>query len=165
MPFNPGSSAEPADSVPPGLVATRSWLMRRGASRHRLDNLVKSGRLASLTTGVYASPGTRIVWQGAVCSAQRMGAAAIVGGLSALELHGRAHYLPLSGRSAVHLYGPAPAPRWLNRLGLDRAFRDRRTPWLRQSAEPAREAPFSVSVPWGDGHWTRIIHRVCGLLL
>ena len=151
MSFNPGSIAELANLVPPGLVVTRSWLMRRGMRRHRLDNLVKSGRLVSLTAGVYALSGTRLVWQGAVCSLQRMGGAVVVGGVSALELQGRAHYLPLSPRRALDLYGPDPAPLWMNRIGLERSFRSYRTPWLRQSGESTWDVPFSLEVPWGDG--------------
>ena len=151
MSFNVGSGAGWRELVPPGLVATRSWLMRCGMRRHRLDNLVKSRRLAAPATGVYALPSTRLVWQGAVRSLQRMGGGAVVGGLTALELQGRAHYLPLSPRRRLDLCGPEPAPRWMNRLGLDETFRSRRTPWLRQSGEPEREAPFSVQLPWGDG--------------
>lgn len=151
MCFNVSSGAGWRELVPPGLVATRSWLMRCGMRRHRLDNLVKSRRLAAPATGVYALPSTRLVWQGAVRSLQRMGGGAVVGGLTALELQGRAHYLPLSPRRRLDLCGPEPAPRWMNRLGLDETFRSRRTPWLRQSGEPEREAPFSVQLPWGDG--------------
>ena len=151
MSFDVGSGSGWRDLVPPGLVVTRSWLMQCGLRRHRLDNLVKSGRLASPATGVYALPSTRLVWQGAVRSLQRMGGAAVVGGLSALELQGRAHYLPLSPRRTLNLYGPAPAPRWMNRLGLAETFRSRRTPWLRRSGEARGDVPFSVQLPWGDG--------------
>lgn len=98
MSFNVSSGAGWRELVPPGLVATCSWLMRCGMRRRRLDNLVKSRRLEAPATGVYALPSTRLVWQGTVRSLQRMGGGAVVGGLTALELQGRAHYLPLSRR-------------------------------------------------------------------
>ncbi len=157
MAFEPHPHADLPKLVPRGFVATRGWLMRRGMSRHRLDNSVKSGRLVSVTAGVHALPGTRLVWQGAVCSLQRMGSPLVVGGRTALELHGRAHYIPLASGRTVHLYGPEPPPSWLNRLGLDDIFRGHRTPWLRRpdgspcAAAPGSEPPFSVDVPWGDG--------------
>jgi hypothetical protein len=45
----------------------------------------------------------------------------IVGGRSALELQGYAHYLPQS-RKEVHLYGPKQPPNWLFKLPLDGRF-------------------------------------------
>lgn len=40
-----------------------------------------------------------------------------VGGPTALELHGHAHYLPLGNREVAYLYSDEP-PAWLKRLGL-----------------------------------------------
>ena len=47
----------------PGLVATRSRIMRRGMRRRRLDHPVGSGRIVSPAAGVCALPSTRLVRQ------------------------------------------------------------------------------------------------------
>ena len=46
----------------------------------------------------------------------------IVGGRTALELQGFAHYLSLTGPREVHLYGDAPQPTWVGKLKLDTKF-------------------------------------------
>ena len=73
MPLNAALRTELLELVPYGLLATRPWLMERGIARHAVDNLVKSGQLIPLRAGVYVRPGSRLVWQGIVCSLQRMG--------------------------------------------------------------------------------------------
>jgi len=157
MPLNAALRAELPELVPNGLLVTRSWLMEQGLARHAVDNLVKSGQLLPLRPGVYIRPGSRLVWQGVVGSLQRMGGNFVVGGTSALELHGRTHYLPLSRRRTIHLYGSGPLPSWANRLGLEEAFRRHGTAWLsepEQSPERCEQRPlssFTIEVPWGDG--------------
>ena len=149
--------AELLELAPNGLLVTRSWLMERGVARHAIDNLVKSGQLLSLRPGVYVRPGSRLVWQGVVDSLQRMGSDAAVGGTSALELHGRMHYLPLSRQRTIHLHGSRPLPSWINKLGLAEAFRRHGTAWLpepRQDREQRSAPSFTVDVPWGDGFRT-----------
>ena len=160
MPLNAALRAELPELVPNGLLVTRSWLMERGLARHAVDNLVKSGQLLPLRPGVYIRPGSRLVWQGVVGSLQRMGGTFVVGGTSALELHGRTHYLPLARRRTIHLHGSGPLPSWANRLGLEETFRRHGTAWLsepEESPERCEQRPlssFTVEVPWGDGFQT-----------
>lgn len=160
MPLNAALRAELPELVPNGLLVTRSWLMEQGLARHAVDNLIKSGQLLPLRPGVYIRPGTRLVWQGVVGSLQRMGRTFVVGGTSALELHGRTHYLPLARRRTIHLHGSGPLPSWANRLGLEETFRRHGTAWLsepEESPERCEQSPlssFTVDVPWGDGFQT-----------
>ena len=160
MPLNAALRAELPELVPNGLLVTRSWLMEQGLARHAVDNLVKSGQLLPLRPGVYIRPGSRLVWQGVVGSLQRMGGTFVVGGTSALELHGRTHYLPLARRRTIHLHGSGPLPSWANRLGLEETFRRHGTAWLSEpekSTERCEQRPlssFTVEVPWGDGFQT-----------
>lgn len=107
--------------VPFGLLVTRKWLQSRGLKRHRIDNLVKSGQVKALVSGVYARSETDLQWQGVVSSLQRMGFDLVVGGLSSLELQGLAHFLPFGGRK-IHVYGFDHLPSWANRLGLSQTF-------------------------------------------
>jgi len=103
--------------LPHGLLASKKWLMGRGLSRHSLDNFIKSERLVSVSSGLYSLPNVRLSWQGVVCSLQKMMAEPLaVGGISALEQQGFAHYLSASNKKTVHLYSTAKAPAWLNKL-------------------------------------------------
>ncbi|WP_310185876.1 AbiEi antitoxin N-terminal domain-containing protein [Mesorhizobium sp. BE184] len=78
--------------------------------------------------GCYTRPGTHLTWQGVVSSLQNISRTDLsVGGLTALELHGFAHYLPLSRRRAVHLYGKDPLPRWVA-AALPEAVRSAQSP-------------------------------------
>lgn len=162
MPAQTVSHSELAALVPYGFVVTRSWLLGRGVGRHTVDNLLKSGRLVSLQRGVYARPESRLVWQGVVSSLQRMGFDCVVGGLTALELHGRAHYLPLGRRRTFRLHGRDPLPSWINRLGLDdERFERRGVARLLEADEAADREPFlTVDLPWGDGLGTVRISTV-----
>jgi len=59
-------------------------------------------------------PGTRLNCEGTVAALQTIfGLGLNPGGLTALELQGFAHYLPLSRRRVVDLYGHDAVPKWL----------------------------------------------------
>ena len=103
--------------VPEGLPVTKHWLTRQSSEfdRHAIDNLLKSKQLKALAPGVYMRAGTHLTWQGVVASLDTIvGTDHSVGGLTALELQGFAHYLPLSRRRSVHLYGKDALPAWLD---------------------------------------------------
>lgn len=105
--------------VPESLPVTRQWLARQDQDfdRHAVDNLVKSGQLVTLAQGVYMRPGTTPTWEGLVCFLQNvLRTDLIVGGMTALELRGLSHYVPLSNIKLVHLYGKDQLPKWLNQL-------------------------------------------------
>lgn len=113
-----------ADLVPHGLVVTRSWLMEHeGLERHTLDNWLKSEKLTALTGGVYYRPDSKLTWQGLVCSLQHMQMGFSVGGLTAFDLHGMAHYLNLGEQRTIHLYGNGALPTWLNKALPDTFFK------------------------------------------
>ncbi len=98
--------------VPEGLFVTRRSLLANGLSRHALDNLVKSEQLYSPARGVYTRPGTRLTWQGVVCSLQHdLQGVYVLGGLTALEMSGGAHYVPAGKHKTIHLYGDRPPAR------------------------------------------------------
>jgi Transcriptional regulator, AbiEi antitoxin, Type IV TA system/Transcriptional regulator, AbiEi antitoxin N-terminal domain len=155
VPANPKTRSKALRLVPYGLLATKAWLMKQGLPRHAIDNLVKSHQLKKTARGVLARPDTPLKWQGVVCSLQRMGSDVTVGGLSALQLHGFAHYLPLSDRTPVHLYGRDPLPPWANRLGLSAPFVWHSTKRLftaHTTQTPSNT--FTQDLPWGDQSWT-----------
>ena len=117
MPLSAERRRELLKLVPEALPVTRQWLVRQNQdlNRHAVDNLVKSGQLVSLAHGVYMRPGTTPTWEGVVCCLQNILKTDLtVGGLTALELRGFSHYVALSDKKAVHLYGKAPLPKWVN---------------------------------------------------
>lgn len=82
--------------------------------RHAVDNLLKSRQLESVAHGVYLRPGTRMNWESTVASLQNMFRLDLTpGGLTALEQQGFAHYLTISRKRQVHLYGKDAIPKWL----------------------------------------------------
>lgn len=116
MPLKTISDDALNDAVPVGLLATRSWLRKRGWKNASIDNLVRSNRLLKCGHGVYRRPEAPLRWQAAICSLQRMDHDIVVGGLTALSLLGMDHYLSASETLSVDLYSTAPLPKWLDNL-------------------------------------------------
>lgn len=117
--MNPSEKQHLLKIVPEAMPVTREWLLRPGAGldRHAVDNLVKSGQLSSIARGVYVRPGATLTWEGVVCSLQNVLKTDLtVGGVTALELQGFGHYVALSGKRAVHLYGKDRLPGWAKGL-------------------------------------------------
>lgn len=111
--------------VPDAMPVTRQWLMQKNKDleRHTLDNLVKSGQLVSIAHGVYKRFGSTLTWEGVVCSLQHILKTDLtVGGLTALELRGLTHYVALSSKKVIHLYGNDILPKWVNDVLPDVKF-------------------------------------------
>lgn len=144
--------------LPEGGVATRRWLMQRGFSRHAIDNLVKGEQMATITPGVYTRWDTKPTWQGFVYFLQEnLRLNLTVGGLSALDLLGLSHYLPLAVQRKIHLYGTAHLPLWLNKAAKDVRFvwhsewelLGRRRTQEVNPADPLKR--FTRPQPWKEG--------------
>lgn len=109
--------------LPAGLVATKAWLKEQGLTLHFVDNAVKSRTLLMLAPGVYVRDESPVSWQGIVSSLQRMHIAPVsIGGLTALELEGLAHYQLKSQVVPVGLYSAEPLPTWLNKITVSAHF-------------------------------------------
>lgn len=109
--------------LPFGMVATKQWLISKGISKHFLDNGVKSGKIVSITPGLYYRAGVPITWEGVVTSLQIMAEKSVhVGGISALELSGLTHYLAPHANKAIHLYSESKLPGWLNKVSTKYEF-------------------------------------------
>lgn len=108
--------------LPEGILVDARWLKRHGYSRQLLSHYVKAGWLTQPVRGVYRRPRGSLTWQQVVISLQAvLGHPLLVGGRTALEWQGYAHYL-MSDLKEIHLYGPKAPPRWLNKLPLDLRF-------------------------------------------
>lgn len=159
--------------LPEGLVVTSSWLRQHGYSRQLLSHYVRTGWLVQPTRGVYQRPRGSLSWQQIVISLQTLlKEPLVIGGRSALELQGYAHYLRPS-MTEVYLYGPKAPPTWLNRLPLKVRFiyhnscklfsaeADQRSfTSLVERAKPQPNAASDVGVvtqPWGQWDWSLVL--------
>ncbi|HJU30257.1 MAG TPA: type IV toxin-antitoxin system AbiEi family antitoxin domain-containing protein [Hyphomicrobiaceae bacterium] len=153
--------------LPEGLLVDAAWLSQQGYSTGLRSQYVAAGWLQQPVRRVYQRPRGPLAWQQVVISLQTLLARdLVVGGRTALELHGFAHYLQQQTTS-VALHGPNKPPTWLKDLDIGvrfayrndgRLFRKQRasTAPHRLDAEaranPAR--PDSITVqPWGPWRW------------
>ena len=111
MVTKPESSLE--QTLPEGQLVNRDWLLQRGFNRPRVDYFLRAGKLVSVAHGVYRRPGPQLKWEHVVYSLTEMGYPVHVGGRSALELQGLAHYLPSGGIRRIDLYGSSRVPKWV----------------------------------------------------
>lgn len=108
--------------LPEGLIVDAAWLRKRGYSTSLRSQYRSAGWLEQPVRSVYRRPRGSLNWQQVVISLQTLlEYPLIVGGRTALELQGFAHYLA-QRTTEVHLYGHAPPPGWLYKLPLDARF-------------------------------------------
>lgn len=160
-------------NLPEGLLVDAAWLSKHGYSTSLRSQYLTAGWLVQPVRGVYYRRlRGSLTWQQVVISLQTiLGRPLTVGGRTALELQGYAHYLP-TGTREVHLYGPNHPPHWLNKLGLDTRFVDhndkklfRNEPihrslghlnWNIKEASGTKTDPIHgslVTQPWGQWDW------------
>lgn len=108
--------------LPEGLVVDAAWLSKNGYSTALRSKYVSTGRLEQPVRSVYRRSRGSLGWEQVVISLQTLlSQPLVVGGRTALDLQGFAHYVSDSVRE-VHLYGDAPPPSWLAKLELGVAF-------------------------------------------
>ena len=102
--------------LPEGLLVDAAWLNKKGYSTSLRSQYVSSGWLEQPARQVYRRPRGSLGWQQVVISLQTLlNRRLTVGGRTALELEGYAHYLP-DRTKEVHIYGPERPPVWLGNL-------------------------------------------------
>jgi hypothetical protein len=109
--------------LPEGLVVDAAWLEQRGIASNLRAYYVKNGWLEQPVRSVYKRPRGTLSWQQVVISLQTLllRTPFYVGGRTALELQGFAHYLSHETKT-IHLYGPEKPPAWLGKLNLPQRF-------------------------------------------
>jgi len=117
--------------VPEGFVVDAAWLEKNGYSHPLRQKYVASHWLNPVMRGVYQRPAARrlgetvpddapLDWQPVVLALQNLMEYGVsVGGRTALELHGFAHYLAAGGAREVHLYASDTLPGWLTKLPVN----------------------------------------------
>lgn len=158
--------------VPEGLIVTASWLEKNGFSSSLRSQYVDAGWLEQPARGVFRRPRGALRWEQVIISLQTLLEFPVtVGGRTALELQGYAHFLSQEQRE-VHLYGRQALPGWMDKLPLDQQFIFHKTSRLfrnepvtrgltslswnvktdeRKSADPIHGA-FNI-MPWGQWDW------------
>lgn len=101
-------------SLPKGSVLLPSWLLSQGYSYELQQSYRKSGWLKSIGKGAMVKSGDKLVLAGALSTLQQVQKINIhIGGRSALELQGLAHYLQInSGETTLFVNGRAKLPLW-----------------------------------------------------
>ncbi|MCJ7448593.1 MAG: type IV toxin-antitoxin system AbiEi family antitoxin [Bacteroidales bacterium] len=83
-------------SQPSGVVFLASWLETNGYSRDLQRRYIKSGWLRPIGRGALVRTGQNVNWLGALHAIQNQAKSKIhIGGRSALNIHGLAHYLEM----------------------------------------------------------------------
>lgn len=114
-------------ALPQGLIVDSHWMEKNGFQPSLRHRYVSSGWLEQPARGVYRRPKGQMTdaplrWQQVVISVQLLlEYPLIVGGMTALDLHGFTHYLSPDLKT-VHLYGRVKPPGWLNKLDLPQHF-------------------------------------------
>lgn len=111
-----------AQALPEGLLVDAAWLERNGYSRSLRSQYVSAGWLQQPARSVFRRPRGEISWEQVVISLQTLlGYSISVGGRTALELQGYAHYVSQSQKN-IHLYSDDKLPSWLLKLPLSQRF-------------------------------------------
>ncbi len=100
---------------PKGTVATQAWLTEQGVSSKLAGWHVGSGWLARFGPRAFIQPEDRVDWRGGLYALQsQLGLTVHIGGVTALELQGRSHFIPLGERKRVILISDRPEqlPAW-----------------------------------------------------
>lgn len=139
--------------LPEGLLAPSAWLKRQGYSDQLLKKYRTAGWLDYPTRGVYRRPGPPLQWEHVVASLGKvLEAPPHIGGYSALELRGKAHFLKPRGSREIHLYSAAVLPRWVHRLSLNERLVEHRLNLF--GATPGELATDTlVTEHWGPWAW------------
>ena len=91
---------------PHGAVAVLHWLRQQGLYQQLVHAYEKSAWIRRIGQGAYVRVGDTIHWTGGLYAMQaQMGLPVHVGGKTALEMQGYAHYLPLGKGAVVALFG------------------------------------------------------------
>lgn len=109
--------------LPEGLLVDAAWLERHGYYGSLRRKYVTGGWLEQPARSVYRRPRGKLAWQQVVISLQTLlEYPVIVGGRTALEQEGFAHYLPLGDRREIHIYADEKLPGWVQKLPLEVRF-------------------------------------------
>lgn len=103
---------------PKGTVAVQHWLREQGIPRQLAEKYRRSNWIERIGQGAYTRTGDKVAVLGGVYALQsELNLPVHVGGKTALDLQGYAHFVAARDLPVVHLYGRAgrPLPAWFRR--------------------------------------------------
>jgi len=159
--------------LPEGLLVDAAWLEAQGYSRSLRSQYVAAGWLEQPARGVYRRSRGSLSWEQVVISLQAVLHFPVsVGGRTALDLQGYAHYLSQSVQ-VVHLYSDKKLPGWVPKLSVGPKFEfHNRTRFLPRIDQQTNKLSLSASVTdksestqpgelrimrWGQWDWPLLI--------
>lgn len=161
-----------ARELPEGLLVDAPWLEQRGYYRSLRAKYVANGWLEQTGRGVFRRPRGTPGWEQVIISLQTLLQLPVsVGGRTALEIQGYAHYLTQSAQT-VHLYSDSQLPGWVARLPLGTGFvchnRSRILPQVERPSEKlsltetgnesSTVLPGALRVTrWGQWNWPMVV--------
>lgn len=107
---------------PAGTVGVQAGLQKQQIYKQLSNKYVASGWLIKIGKGAYVRAGEKPSWRGGVYALQKdLNIKAHVGGLSALELLGRSHFVPMGTHTRLYMYAnsrhvPRYLPKWFQDL-------------------------------------------------
>ena len=116
-------------TAPAGAVLTLAWLVDHRISRKLADRYARSGWLHRVGPGAFTVHPGPPTWSGAVFGLQQTSKSIHLGGRTALEFAGFAHFLPLGDDYPLFLFGPTGEclPRWFKGLPCFKRIRHVKT--------------------------------------
>ena len=159
--------------LPEGLLVDAAWLETNGYSRSLRSQYVAAGWLEQPTRGAYRRSRGSLSWEQVVISLQAVLHFPVsVGGRTALDLQGYAHYLSQAPQ-AVQLYSDKKLPGWMAKLQAGPKFEfHNRTRFLPKIDQQKDKLSISASVMdeseslqpgalrimrWGQWDWPLVI--------
>ncbi|MCD4655785.1 type IV toxin-antitoxin system AbiEi family antitoxin [bacterium] len=111
---------------PAETVAVYEWLKTQGMYRQLIDRYVQSGWLKRIGKGAFFRLGEQVDWTGGLYALQKYKKLNIhAAGITALQLQGYAHYVPLGSYSNVYLLGSTGTklPKWFDEYSWKRRIK------------------------------------------
>ena len=139
------------DEMPEGLLVNQAWFGRHAVTSANVDYYLRSGKLRTVQRGLYTRREVPLKWQHVVYSLLEMGARVHVGGRSALELAGLAHFVNPEGMKSLELYSVMRPPRWLGQLHVGVEFHYHPDHLFMQTE--GTEPPGMDAVTFGTWEW------------
>ncbi len=134
-----------------GTLATANWLKSQGISRQLSNSYVQYGWIERIAPGIFKRAGDHIIWSSAVHVLQKLKKLPVhVGGLSAIELHGRSHFI--RNQTVITLFGDVfRLPSWCYKINFNGTQLNytKSSPWKNGFLEAITEyskEPFEIQV-------------------
>lgn len=109
-------------ALPEGLLVDAAWMEERGYYRSLRSQYVAAGWLEQPARGIFRRHRGSVGWEQVIISLQTLLKFPVsVGGRTALEQQGYAHYLPQSHKY-IHLYSDKKLPSWVFKLSMEEKF-------------------------------------------